>query len=175
MSTVSPIKDTQTITPEGMSTRPVIHGVNVRQAIPIEDRRGEIIEIYRPSWGYHEAPLVYIYQVVVRPKAIRGWVLHEKQDDRIFVSSGVLRWVMFDDRLESPTRGLLNDFTFSDRTRTLFTIPCGVFHAVQNVGDREAVFINMPTRPYDHQNPDKFRLPLKNDRIPFSFDEAPGW
>jgi dTDP-4-dehydrorhamnose 3,5-epimerase len=33
----------------------------------------------------------------------------------------------------------------------------------------------MPTRPYDHADPDKYRLPLDNDVIPFRFDEAPGW
>jgi hypothetical protein len=35
--------------------------------------------------------LVYVYQVSVRPGAIKGWVVHEKQDDRIFISRGVFR------------------------------------------------------------------------------------
>jgi dTDP-4-dehydrorhamnose 3,5-epimerase len=44
-----------------------------------------------------------------------------------------------------------------------------VYHAVQNIGIVDAVFINMPTRPYDHGDPDKLRLPLKNGLIPYSF------
>ena len=54
-------------------------------------------------------------------------------------------------------------------------IPKGVFHAVQNLGQTEAVFINLPTRAYNHEDPDKYRLPLKNDLIPFSFDDGRGW
>jgi dTDP-4-dehydrorhamnose 3,5-epimerase len=33
--------------------------------------------------------------------------------------------------------------------------------------------MNLPTRPYNHEDPDKYRLPLKNDYIPFSFDDEP--
>ena len=54
-------------------------------------------------------------------------------------------------------------------------IPRGVYHAVQNIGTTEALFVNMPTRPYNHGDPDKFRLPLKNDLIPFDFGDASGW
>jgi dTDP-4-dehydrorhamnose 3,5-epimerase len=34
---------------------------------------------------------------------------------------------------------------------------------------------NLPTWPYDHADPDKYRLPIKNDLIPFDFDDGPGW
>jgi dTDP-4-dehydrorhamnose 3,5-epimerase len=39
----------------------------------------------------------------------------------------------------------------------------------------EAFFINMPTRAYDHADPDKYRVPVKNALIPFAFDDGPGW
>jgi dTDP-4-dehydrorhamnose 3,5-epimerase len=35
--------------------------------------------------------------------------------------------------------------------------------------------INLPTCPYDHADPDKYRLPIKNELIPFDFDDGPGW
>jgi dTDP-4-dehydrorhamnose 3,5-epimerase len=47
------------------------------------------------------------------------------------------------------------------------SIPAGVWHAVQNVGHDEAAFINMPSQPYRHDDPDKYRLPLENDVIPY--------
>ncbi len=175
MALVSPVKDVQTVTPEGKSVQPQIAGVVIKRLPPQEDERGEICEMYNPAWGILEAPLVYVYQCSIRPKKIKGWVVHRQQDDRLFISRGTLRIVLFDNRPESPTHKLLNVNTFSERNRALVVIPRGVFHAVQNVGDTEAVFINMPTRPYDHEDPDKLRLPLNNDLIPFSFDETPGW
>ena len=170
-----PVKDRQTITPEGQPLRPLIAGVIARPAHTIEDRRGEIVEVYRPAWGVHPDPLVYVYQVLLRPGAIRGWVVHKTQEDRLFMSTGVLRWALYDARPESPTHGLVNEFVFSDRNRTLLVIPAGVYHGVQNIGTIDAMFINMPTRPYNHADPDKYRIPLKNDVIPFSFDDGPGW
>jgi len=109
-----------------------------------------LCEIYNPAWGIHPDSLVYVYQATLRPGAIKGWVKHKLQDDRIFTSLGVQRWVFYDDRKDSPTYKMLNSFTFGERNRVLLIIPKGIYHAVQNVGMTEAVFINLPTRPYDH-------------------------
>jgi len=101
--------------------------------------------------------------------------VHEHQDDRLFLNLGVTRWVLFDARPASPTHKHLNQLVFSERNRVLLIIPRGVYHAVQNIGTTEVLFLNMPTRPFNHGDPDKFRLPLKNDLIPFDFSDPPGW
>jgi len=168
------VKDQQTVTAEGKSLSPRIEGVTIRRLTPIEDERGEVMEVYREVWGFHELPLVYVYQVRTRPKAIKGWVIHEKQDDRIFFCSGTHRVVFFDHRPDSPTYEMLNHFVFSERTPSLVCIPKGVFHAIQNIGTTDSIFINMPTLPYNHEDPDKYRLPIKNDLIPFDFKEPQG-
>jgi dTDP-4-dehydrorhamnose 3,5-epimerase len=46
-------------------------------------------------------------------------------------------------------------------------VPKGVSHAVQNVSDQEGMFVNLPSQPYRHDDPDKYRLPLENDVIPY--------
>jgi dTDP-4-dehydrorhamnose 3,5-epimerase len=168
-------KDKQTSTPNGARTSSLITGLTIKKLVTLEDRRGELTEMYNPCWNLHVDPLVYVYQVSVRPGAIRGWTIHEKQDDRIFCSSGVVRWALFDGRKDSPTYQLLNDFTFGERNPVIFTIPRGVFHAVKNIGTKDAIFINMPTAPYNYSNPDKYRLPIKNDLIPFDFEDGPGY
>ncbi len=162
-------KDPQLATPDGEIVGPRIHGMVFRRLPPLEDERGDVTELFRPSWGFHPDPLAYVYRVMLRPGAIKGWVVHQKQDDRIAVVDGVMTWAFFDNREQSPTCKLLSVLTFSERNRTLFSIPAGVFHAVKNTGQSDAVFINMPNRAYDHADPDKYRLPLKNDLIPFDF------
>jgi dTDP-4-dehydrorhamnose 3,5-epimerase len=59
--------------------------------------------------------------------------------------------------------------TVSERNRALIIIPIGVYHAVKNIGTEEAQFMNFPTKPYNRESPDKYRLPVKNDLIPFDF------
>ena len=147
----------------------------IKYVPPVEDERGEICEVYRPSWGVNPDPLVYVYAITIRPGRIKGWVQHRQQEDRIFLLRGTIRFGLFDDRASSPTHRLLNLFTVSERNRGLVIIPRGVYHALQNIGETEAMFVNMPTRPYDHADPDKFRLPIKNDLIPFAFEDPPGW
>ena len=175
MKQTAPVKEKQTVTPEGKSVRKLIDGLIIRPALPQVDRRGEVVEIYNPAWGIHSAPMVYAYHASIRSKEIKGWIVHQKQDDRIYTCLGVMRWAFYDLRENSPTYQLLNKFTFSERNRVLFVIPAGVYHAVQNVGDTEAIFINLPTRSYDHADPDKYRLPPKNDLIPFDFDDPTSW
>jgi dTDP-4-dehydrorhamnose 3,5-epimerase len=173
--TPAPQRDAATITADGRLLKPLIDGVVVRYQQPIEDRRGEVLEVYRPSWGVHADPLVYVYQVRLRPGAVKGWVIHEHQDDRLCFVTGVVRWGLYDVRPDSPTLGLVNDLVFSERAAALLVIPRGVYHAVRNIGTTDAIFINMPTRPYEHDAPDKLRLPLKTPRIPFDFDDGAGW
>lgn len=33
----------------------------------------------------------------------------------------------------------------------------------------------MPSRAYNHEDPDVFRLPVNNDYIPYRFEERIGW
>jgi dTDP-4-dehydrorhamnose 3,5-epimerase len=174
MIVLEPRRDEQTVSPAGDRVEPRIEGVAIRPAITHPDERGEICEIFDPAWGFDDGPLVYVYQASVRPGMIKGWVVHHEQDDRMFVMLGVLRIVLYDAREESPTLGMINEIFLSDRNRALLRIPRGVFHAVENVGLVDAHFINMPTKAYDHAHPDKFRLPIDTERIPFRFDGARG-
>ena len=176
MPTKSPaVKDQPTVTRDGKSLGRRIAGLLIRPAITQQDRRGELVEVFNPAWKILPAPMVYAYQATVRPGQIKGWVVHRKQADRIFTSLGSQRWVFFDDRKGSRTRGRLNHFTFGERSRVLIAVPPGVWHAVQNVGTTDALFFNLPTQPYRHNDPDKYRLPLKNDLIPFDFTDEMNW
>ncbi|HVT61457.1 MAG TPA: dTDP-4-dehydrorhamnose 3,5-epimerase family protein [Thermoanaerobaculia bacterium] len=170
-----PVKDAQSVTPEGVPVAPRIAGVAVRMATTHVDERGEICEIYSPAWGLGPVPLVYVYQSLVRPGKVKGWVVHRLQDDRLFVSLGFIKIVLYDARSESPTLGMVNEILLSERNRGLVIVPQGVYHAVQNIGESDALFLNMPSLPYDHANPDKYRLPLDTDAIPYRFESRLGY
>ncbi len=168
-------KDAQTVAPDGTEIAPRIDGVTVRPAVTHVDERGEICEIFSPAWSIDPGPLVYVYQTSVRPGMIKGWVYHEEQDDRLFVSIGALKIVLYDPREGSPTQGMVNEIFITERNRGLVFIPRLVLHAVQNIGTTEAIFINMPTRPYNHANPDKYRVPLNSPQVPYTFSLGTGW
>ena len=114
------------------------------------DGRGSLCEIYNPAWGFTDEPLVYVYQTTIRPIR-RG--IHLEQDDRLFFSFGDVKVVLGDGRVDSPTFESLNVLYFGESNRGLLQIPRGVYHAIANIGQTDAVFINSPTRAYRHEGP----------------------
>jgi dTDP-4-dehydrorhamnose 3,5-epimerase len=172
---MQPRQDRMTVTPDGQPVARLIDGVVIRSATTQIDDRGTLCEILRPDWGFHSAPFSYVYQFTIRPGKCKGWHQHHQHDDRIFLSAGTAKVVLYDPRPESPTFGLINEIHRSEIRRDIMTIPQFVWHAHQNIGTTDALFISMPTRLYEHSSPDVFRLPLDNDVIPYKFDQKLGW
>src|SRR5437763_12507409 len=78
----------QSVTSEGERVDPLIDGVVVRQATTHPDERGTVCEVYNPAWGLSSEPLVYVYQITIRPHQVKGFVLHRTYSDRLFFSFG---------------------------------------------------------------------------------------
>lgn len=171
----APKKDRQTVTPDGVPVDRRIHGVVIQPSVTHIDDRGTLCEIFSPSRPPHPAPLVYVYQFSIRPGRIKGWHVHHLHDDRIFISQGHVKVVLYDSRPDSPTFGLINEIYRSELDRNLMVIPAFVYHAHQNVGSTDALFISMPTRAYQHDDPDVYRFPLDTDQIPYRFEDRKGY
>lgn len=106
---------------------------------------------------------------------IKGWGLHKLHEDRYLLIFGEIEVVLYDERPDSPTTGLVSTVYLSEYNRRLMNIPSGVWHASRNVGQKDAIIVNFPTKCYDHSNPDKYRLPIDTDRIPYKFENPRGW
>jgi dTDP-4-dehydrorhamnose 3,5-epimerase len=152
-------KDTQSTTVEGRTLEKLPWGVSCYEVTTHVDDRGTLVELFNPSWGWHDAPLVYSYCFTLRPGVIKGWAMHKKHEDRYFILSGELELVLYDDREGSSTRGMVSKIYMSEFRRRLINIPAGIWHANRNVGTKDVVAINFPTQLYDRTDPDKYRLP----------------
>ena len=170
-----PRRDTQTVSPDGKPVEQVPFGVTFHEVSTQVDERGEVCEHFDLRWGWHEDPLVFVYSFTIRPGIIKGWGLHKKHEDRYFILFGDVEVVLYDVRPDSPTNGMVSKVVLSERRRRLMNIPANVWHADRNIGNKDSVIINFPTIPYDHTHPDKYRLPLNTDQIPYKFDNPSGW
>ena len=171
----APEQDVQTVTPKGERVERLPAGVSFHDVVTHGDERGSVVELYDPRWGWHPDPLVFSYSFTIRPGMIKGWGVHRKHEDRYFILFGEMEVVLYDDREDSPTRGLVAKVLLSEYRRRLMNIPAGVWHANRNIGNKDVVVVNFPTIPYEHDNPDKYRLPLDTDRIPYTWPDAQGW
>ncbi len=168
-------QDVQTVTSDGESTQPLIHGVTFKEVTTHIDDRGFVCETYDSRWKWNKKPLVFSYVYTIRPGIIKGWAMHKKHEDRYFILFGEVEVVLYDGRKDSPTKGMVSKFYFTEYNRRLVNIPPGVWHANRNVGSKDAVVLNFPTICYDHTHPDKYRLPPDSPEIPYTFDHPTGW
>ena len=175
MAGQEPRQDRQTVTPQGQSLAPLPEGVSFYD-LPIQiDERGSVRELFDLRWNWHPDPLVFAYCFTIRPGLIKGWGMHKRHEDRYSVLSGEMDAVLYDERPGSSTHGLVAKIVLSEYRPRLMNIPAGVWHADRNLGSKDLAVINFPTIPYDHANPDKYRLPLDTDRIPYEFERPVGW
>ena len=171
----NPKKDKQSVSSKGVKLQALPLGVQFREIPTHEDDRGSVVEMFDERWDWPKDPLVFSYCYTVRPGKVKGWGMHKKHEDRYFILYGELEVVLYDDRPESPTYKLLAKVYLTEKNRRLMNIPTGVWHASHNVGLKDVVVVNFPTIPYQHETPDKYRLPLDTDKIPYSFEPKKGW
>jgi dTDP-4-dehydrorhamnose 3,5-epimerase len=169
------VADSQTVTADGTSIKRLAEGVTFHDVATHVDDRGSVVEMFDPRWGWHPDPLVFVYSFTIRPGMVKGWGLHERHEDRYFILQGELEIVLYDIRSDSPTYGEVSKVVLSEHNRRLMNIPAFVWHSDHNIGSKDAVVVNFPTIQYDHEKPDKLRLPIDTDLIPYSFGDAKGW
>jgi dTDP-4-dehydrorhamnose 3,5-epimerase len=168
-------RDKQLVTEAGITIRRLTEGVSIRQIPTQVDDRGSVFELYDLRWHFHPDPLVFAYCFTLRPGRVKGWALHKDHEDRYVLLKGELKLVLFDPRPASSTYGEVCEIWLTECDRKLVSIPRFVWHADQNVGLTDVIAVNFPTIPYDHVNPDKYRLPLYTDLIPYRFPADSGW
>jgi dTDP-4-dehydrorhamnose 3,5-epimerase len=171
----SPAQDVQTVTSEGERIADLPAGVTFRDVPTHVDDRGTVCELFDERWDWHPDPLIFAYTFTIRPGKVKGWGMHKRHEDRYFTLYGEMEVVLYDERDESPTRGVVASVVLSHHRRRLMNIPAGVWHANRNLGQMDVVVVNFPTIPYDHTDPDKHRLPLDTDRIPYRWPDPRGW
>lgn len=146
----------------------LIDGVKTKQLRVIPDERGYLMEMLRCD---DEMFLKFgqVYLTVVYPGVVKGWHYHKVQDDIFIVIKGMIKLVLYDQRIDSITFGLINEFFIGEHNPTLVTIPAGVVHGFKGNGVEPGYLINLPTEPYHYSEPDEYRIPPHDSSIPYNW------
>ena len=100
---------------------------------------------------------------------VKAWHAHRKQTDNLTAVLGMAKFVLYDDRENSPTRREINEFYAGEHNPILVSIPPGVYHGYKCISDCECLVINIPSEVYDSQNPDEIRLEPHHSEIPYDW------
>jgi dTDP-4-dehydrorhamnose 3,5-epimerase len=163
------VRDPVSITADWSPLQDPIDGVLVREVKNVVKRNGDVLcEIFRSEWFENDV-VNQVFQSVLNPGSISAWHAHRQTTDRLFVSSGLIRIVLFDARDGSPTTGRVNEYRFGAVRPALLIIPAGVWHGVENISSTPAVLLNIVDAAYQYNDPDHWRLPADSDKIPYRF------
>jgi dTDP-4-dehydrorhamnose 3,5-epimerase len=151
----------------------MIQGVTTKKLKVISDERGRLMEILRSDDELF-TKFGQVYITTAYSSVVKGWHYHKKQTDHFSVVKGMIKLVLFDNRVDSPTKGEINEFFFGEHNPMLVKIPPLVLHGFKCISEQEAICINVPTELYNYNQPDEFRVdPHKND-IPYDWDRKDG-
>lgn len=122
------------------------------------DDRGYLIEIIRATDPYFTA-FGQVYLVGNFSKGtIRAFHKHGELWDWFFISHGAAKFVLVDDRKESPTYKEQNIFIVSQQNPSLIVVPPGVYHGWMSLED-DTQMISTASEVYRRGNPDEIRIP----------------
>lgn len=152
----------------------LIEGVKTRKLKPIFDERGFLMEILRSDWHEFEK-FGQVYLTVCKPGFAKAWHYHKKQADNFVCVKENALVVLYDSRDDSKTKGLINEFVIGEKNNMLLQIPPLVLHGFMAKGKRPAYIVNVPTKTYDYNEPDEFRLPFDDIFIPYKWKAKKGW
>jgi len=151
----------------------LIQGVHAKPLKIIADERGYLMEMMRSDDPFFQK-FGQSYVSVAYPGVVKGWHFHKVQTDHFVIVKGMMKVVLYDQREDSPTKGLVNEFFMGEKNPILVTIPPGVVHGMKGIGTEPAMLVNVPTELYKYDKPDEYRIdPHKND-IPYDWDRKDG-
>ena len=147
----------------------LIEGIVVKKLKTILDERGYLQECLRTDWPMYDK-FGQVYITVAFPNVIKAWHYHKIQTDNMVCIAGNAKLVFCDDRKESPTYKIINEYFFGEKNPLLITIPNHIWHGFKAIGGKKAMILNCPTELYNYSEPDEYRLPYNTDEIDYDWE-----
>jgi dTDP-4-dehydrorhamnose 3,5-epimerase len=145
----------------------MIQGVKITPLRQILDERGKIMHMMRgDAEGF--AGFGEIYFSCVHPGAIKGWHIHKEMVLNYAVPHGNIKFVLYDDRAKSATRGEVQEIFMGPDNYCLVTVPPLVWNGFKGIGKEMAIVANCTSIPH---RPDEIdRLDPFDPSIPYTWD-----
>ena len=145
-----------------------IEGISLFPLKQISDERGSVYHYLKstsPSYnGFGEA-----YYSKINESAIKGWKLHKRVSQNFCVPYGKVRMVIYDDRVGSSTKGLVNEIVLDDNENyNLLNMVPGLWYSFKCESKGFALLSNIIDIP--HTPEESVTLPLRTLNIPYEWN-----
>ncbi|MDB5334259.1 MAG: dTDP-4-dehydrorhamnose 3,5-epimerase-like enzyme [Phycisphaerales bacterium] len=145
----------------------MIDGVRITPLRQIPDERGKIMHMLR-SDAPHFLQFGEIYFSCVYPGAIKAWHIHKKMTLNYAVPVGNIKFVLYDERESSPTRGQVQEIYLGPESYNLVTVPPMVWNGFKGIGTQMALVANCASIPHDAE--EIMRRDPFDPSVPYKWD-----
>ena len=127
-----------------------IEGVVITPLRRICDDRGRVMHMMKSvDSGYNGFGEVYCSTAY--PGVVKGWHLHTKMTLNYVVIKGMIKFVLYDDRPDSPTKGNLMEICIGENNYVRVTVPINVWNGFMCLGTEEALVVDVTDFPHDSE------------------------
>jgi dTDP-4-dehydrorhamnose 3,5-epimerase len=150
-----------------MIHKTIIEGLLTSNLNQINDERGGVFHFLKSNnqsyRGFGEA-----YYSKINFGIVKGWKLHNNIFQNFTVPYGSVKFVIFDDRKNSSTKGIINEILLDDSSNyKLLSMPPNLWYSFSCVKSDYALLANIINQLYDPL--ESVSLPLKNNIIPYDW------
>ena len=126
----------------------MIDGVVVTPLRQIFDERGKVMHMLRcDDPVFMQFGEVYFHALI--PGVVKAWHLHKRMTLNYAVIAGQIKFVLYDDRPNSSTRGNILELFLSPENYLLVTVPPMIWNGFKGVGTNTSIVANCATIPHD--------------------------
>ncbi len=144
----------------------MIEGVIITPLKQIFDERGKVMHMMRNDSKIFDQ-FGEIYFSCTNPGAIKAWHLHKEMTLNYAVIYGQIKCVLYDDRPNSKTYGLVQELFLSTENYSLVTVPPLVWNGFKGIGVIPSIVANCASIPHDPN--EIVRKPAFDTTIPYDW------
>lgn len=145
----------------------MIQGVKITPLKQIFDERGKVMHMLR-SDSTQFSKFGEIYFSCTYPGAIKAWHMHKEMTLNYAVIYGSIKFVLYDDRHNSPTQKEVQEFFISTENYQLVTVPPGIWNGFKGIGTETSIIANCSTVP--HSQEEIIRKEYNDSSIPYDWN-----
>jgi dTDP-4-dehydrorhamnose 3,5-epimerase len=144
----------------------MIAGVSVTPLRQIVDERGKVMHMLKSSDSQFTS-FGEVYFSCVYPDVVKAWHLHHTASLNYAVPHGHIKFVLYDDRPDSPTRGEIQELFLGEHSYSLVSVPPKIWNGFKGIGTGIAIVANVLSIVHDSKEIE--RLPPNTDNIPYDW------
>jgi len=125
-----------------MGTINQLDGIYINTLKIIKNNKGDILRGLRSDEnffnGFGEA-----YFSKIKFNIIKGWKLHKEMTMNLIVPYGIVKFVFFDDRKNSKTKGNFCEHILSQENYCRLTVSPNIWFAFMGLDDEDSIVLNL--------------------------------